>query len=199
MYNLDIETLISVLQNRRITGFLEADLSTGGLSGSLRKGTILVELQMGKIVTIRIRNPKGQLLFDGQQALQKIRGIVFAWQLTEATTPDKNRASSFMGNPNPALERYPAQYSPARSLLPASPSQPDSRSMLIPVRYQNIPPGYLQHLSRTARSIYALVNGANTIQRIAALLSLPLPVVYAELMALYNDHLIVFAQGPTTR
>ncbi len=191
MYSLDIETLISVLQNRRIQGFLEADLSTGGISGVLKNGFVKVELKEGKITSVFISDTNGHVLYQGQEALNKVRRLVLTWQLTETLSRSfDNETSTDPG--------FPVQRSPALNqtnpLLPLA-DRPSISNMsnFVPVRRQSLPSEHLRDLSRSARSVYALVNGANSIQRIANLLSMPIDMVYRELLALQGERFIAFS------
>ena len=192
MYSLDIETLISVLQNRRIQGFLEADLSTGGFSGPLRSGFIRVELQEGKIISAFISDANGRILHQGQEALSKVGGVVLTWQLTETS-------SSLLDNNVRNDANFPIQHSPVLNqthsvthsfLSPVGRSYAFNVDSFVPVRRQNISPERLRFLSRSVRSVYALVNGVNSIQRIADMLSLPVDLVYRELLVLQQQQII---------
>ncbi len=200
MYSLDIETLISVLQNRRIQGFLEADLSTGGGSGSLKSGFVKIELKDGKIITASISDANGRIFYQGQDALNKVRRLVLTWQLTEmpSTLPDEEMrtSSAFPGQQFPTLNRMqPGIHSHLPSVDRSSASDANN---FVPVRWQNPSPDRLRSLSRSARSIYALVNGTNSIRRIAGLLSQPVGVVYRELLALQEGQLIVIRDDSRT-
>jgi len=192
VYSLDIETLISVLQNRRIQGFLEADLSTGGFSGPLRSGFIRVELQEGKIVSAFISDANGRILHRGQEALSKVGGVVLTWQLTETllNSLDKNVRydANFPGQHSSALNQTQSITHPL--LSPVDRSFALNIGNFVPVRSQTISPERLRFLSRSVRSMYALVNGVNSIQRIADLLSLPVDLVYRELLVLQQQQII---------
>lgn len=187
MYSLDIETLVSVLQQRRITGSLEADLATGGLSGNLKKGNVRVELQAGKIRAVEIQNTHGQRLYTGLEALNKISRVVFTWQLTEAPPPERAALSNL-----PPMQQSPAMRQPPGPINSSSLSRGVEK--LVPKRYRPIPPEQMQSLSRTGRTVYALVNGTNSVQRIADLLSLPISVVYTELLELRSEQFIVLTR-----
>lgn len=194
MYSLDIETLISVLQNRHIQGFLEADLSTGGASGALKRGFVKVELREGKIVSILISDTNGRILYQGQDALNKVRRMVLTWQLTETPSrsfdKDTNTDPTFPIQRSSALQHTQPEM---KSLLPpVDRSSASNTNNAVPVRLQSLLPGRLRYLSRSARTVYALVNGANSIQRIANLLSMPTDMVYRELLALQREQLVSF-------
>lgn len=201
MYSLDIETLISVLQNRHIQGFLEADLSTGGVSGSLKNGLVKVELKDGKIISISLNDANGRVLYQGQEALNKVRRLVLTWQLTE--TPSKLVDEEMRPNPTFPGQRFSdlSQIQPTTNpfLPPVDRSSVLDVSDFVPIRLQNLPPDRLRYLSRSARSIYALVNGANSIRRVADLLSQPVDVVYRELLALQEERIIVIRNSRNTR
>ena len=192
MYSLDIETLIGVLQNRRIQGSLEANLSTGGISGPLKNGSVKIELKEGKVISATISDASGNILYQGQDALNKVRKVVLTWQLTEIPLSPLNKDVR-------TDLTVPAQYpstlnqvqATANLLLPyVDRSFVSSINSFVPIRRQNLTPDRLRYLSRSARSIYALVNGINSIQRIADLLSLPVDVVYPELLALQQEQLV---------
>ena len=200
VYNLDIDTLITVLKNRRINGLLRSDLSTGGFSGSLGKGYAVITLQNGAFKSLAIYDARDQLLFQGNDALNKIRRKVLAWDLTE--TPPAPEQFSPRSDLPPTNSTGSLQYQPSfqdgtgRGSAPLPPMGiRNSINTLIPTRYLQLSPVYLQSMSRAARSIYALVNGINTVERIAHLLSLPVDVVYAELVAMQNGSFIVLMRG----
>ncbi len=190
MYSLDIETLISVLQNRRIQGTLEADLSTGGVSGPLKNGSVKIELKEGKIISATISDASGHIRYQGQDALSRVRRVVLTWQLMETPLNSLNKGDH-------VDLTVPAQYPPNLSqvatkpfLLPVDRSFASNINNFVPIKRQNLLPERLRYLSRSARSIYALVNGKSSIQRIADLLSLPVDVVYKELLALQQEQLV---------
>lgn len=193
MYSLDIETLIGVLQNRRIKGFLEADLSTGGLSGALKSGFVKVELKDGNNLSIFIRDKNGNVLYQGQEALNKVRRLVLTWQLVEVVPGLQDKEShtdpTFPIQRSPALHPLPSTTKPLPPPVRYSPAS--DMSACVPKRRQNLPSEHLHYLSRHARSVYGLVNGANSIRRIAGLLSMPIDMVYRELLALQREQLIV--------
>lgn len=193
LYSLDIETLISVLQNRRIQGSLDADLSTGGISGPLKNGSVKIELKEGKIISATISDASGHILYQGQDALSRVRRVVLTWQLME--TP----LSSLNKDVRTDLT-VPAQYPPAlnqtqSAINPSLPPADRNINSFVPIRRQNLPPERLRYLSRSARSIYALVNGTSSIQRIADLLSLPVDVAYRELLVLQQEQLVTLQSG----
>lgn len=192
MYSLDIETLISVLQNRQIQGFLEADLATGVVSGPLKGGFVKVELKEGKIASVSIKDANGRILYQGQEALSKVRKLVLTWQLTE--TLSKSLDKETRTDPAFSVQRFPAlnQTKPAKNAFswPVDRSTAPYINEFVPIRRQDLPSARLRYLSRFARSIYALVNGANSTQRIADLLSQPVDVVYRELLALQEEQFI---------
>ena len=215
MYSLDIETLIEVLQNLRIQGFLEADLATGEVSEALKRAVVRIELREGRIISAAIRDAQGRILYQENSALKKIRGVVFEWSLTEIHAPASQATiereefpspSSRERTTDPSMKRVP-DTGPSSDRLkpfpfhafpintqPLNTDQPSSNtiSALIPSRYRLLTPENIQVYPRTTRSVYALVNGANSIQRIAHLLSLPANSVYAELLALRRGQFIVF-------
>ena len=93
MYRLDIETLIGVLQNRFIQGSLEVDLATGGVSGPLRQASVHIELKERYIISATIQGAYGRVLYQEKEALKRIRGIVFHWQLIETGAPPSSASS----------------------------------------------------------------------------------------------------------
>lgn len=201
MYSLDIETLIGVLQNRQIYGFLKADISSGQVSG-VGRGSVVVVLKEGKIDSVSIYDGNGRLLFQGRDALGRLRRVVFTWQLEETPPAQSSRAITTTNPSLPGIP-YPVEQSPSltRSDIPVAASRSGmpvsamSMGSLVPIRYQQLSSDNLQYLSRNARGIYTLTNGTNTIQRISALLSLPLESVYAELVALQGMQLVVITNG----
>jgi len=197
VYSLDIETLIGVLQNRRIQGSLEANLSTGGISGPLKNGSVKVELREGKIISATISDASGHILYQGQDALSRVRKVVLTWQLMETPLSLLNKdARTDLAIPAehpPALNQTQSAINPSLSRVDRSFAS--NINSFVPIRRQNLPPERLRYLSRSARSIYALVNGTSPIQRIADLLSLPVDVVYRELLVLQQEQLVTLQSG----
>lgn len=192
VYSLDIETLISVLQNRQIQGFVEAELAAG-FAGIAGKSSVVVTLDRGKVISVTITGANGQPLYQGKEALNKIRRAVLTWQLVETTNKVPQQFSPtnpFTASmPPPTVRTQPLP--PAKQpLLPAPTSSFSTIGAIIPMR-QRVPSTHIHQWSRTARNVYALVNGTNSIQRIANLLSLPVDAVYAELLTLQEGHLVL--------
>ena len=203
MYSLDVETLLGVLQGLKVRGSIEAILLSSIIEIPA-KSRVVLELNEGKMLSATIYAPQGYVLFQGKEALERIRQKVLTWQLTETLSANTENAFSVqMPEQPPYAPMQPKQPTqpmrPVQSVQSAQPIQQpamDQRTRssasldtFIPVRLPTRLSSQ-QQWSRTRMRIYALVNGRNSIAYIAHLLSLPGETVYIELKALQAEHMI---------
>ena len=198
MYSLDVETLTGVLQGLKVRGSIEATLFSS-LVDIPAKSKVVLELNEGRMLSATIYDPQGYVLFQGKEALERIRQRVLTWQLSE--TPSTNSNNAFPADV--AGQGLYASMQPKQQMQPMLPVQPNQQSLMrpqaalppasldtfIPVRLQT-PLSSQQQWSRARMRIYALVNGKNSIAYIAHLLSLPPETVYLELKALQAERMV---------
>lgn len=188
MYSLDIETLIGVLQGLKVRGNVEARLFSG-FADIPARSIVVLELNEGKMLSATIYDPQGFMLFQGKEALEKIRQRVLTWQLTETplspSPPVTNSGNTFSGR-LPMPESSVTGPQPVTSLQPMTSVSPGA---FVPVRVQHVSSSQ-QHWSRARLRVYSLVNGKNSVAYIAHLLALPVETVYMELKALQAEHMV---------
>lgn len=191
MYSLDIETLIGVLQGLKVRGNVEARLLSG-FADIPARSVVVLALNEGKMLSAAIYDPQGFMLFQGKEALEKIRQKVLTWQLTEAPlsplspSPPATNAGNIFSGRLPKPESHITGQQPVTSLQPTASVSPGA---LVPVRVQHVSSSQ-QHWSRIRLRVYSLVNGKNTVAYIAHLLALPVESVYMELKALQAEHMV---------
>lgn len=149
-YILDLETLLSLLEEAGQSGNLSTELPSG-VPGLKERCWARIDLQEGKIVLCQIEGRNGRILASNRQALQLVSNLGSReWHLVEA---------------------------PAPRLLSPSPVDRSSRSRrslqarsLVPQRVPLINQYTLNRLSRRHRQVLSLIDGTRSIERIAALL-----------------------------
>ncbi len=149
-YILDLETLLSLLEEVGQSGTLSTELPTG-LPGFKEYCWARVDLQEGKIVFCQIEGRHGRILASGRQALQLVSNLGSReWRLVEAPSLRP-------------LSLSPVERSPrSQRSLPAS--------SLVPQQVRLIDRSSLNRLPRRHRQVLSLIDGTRSIERIAALL-----------------------------
>ncbi len=150
-YILDLETLLSLLEEAGQNGSLFTELPSG-ISGFKEYCRARIDLQEGKIVFCQIEGRNGRILASKRQALQLVSNLGSReWHLVEAPSPPR------------ALSPSPVdRSSPSRRSLQAS--------SLVPQRVPLIDQYALSRLPRRHRQVLSLIDGTRSIERIAALL-----------------------------
>jgi hypothetical protein len=150
-YILDLETLLSLLEEVGQNGTLSTELPSG-VPGFKEYCRARIDLQEGKIVLCQIEGRNGRVLASQRQALQLVSNLGSReWQLVEA---------------------------PSLKLLSSSPVDRSSGSMrsvqvplssLVPRRVPRIDQQTLNRLPRRHRQVLSLIDGRRSIERIATL------------------------------
>ena|SRR5581483_7105817 len=162
MYQLDIETLLSLLYEAGQSGRLSTTLPSG-FPGFKQSCQASIGLQEGNIVFCQIEQRNGRVLVSGKQALQILsRSGTREWQLEEAQFQQTSTPVS-----TPVLP--PAMTATTATTLPNQERQHDPS--VIPQRRTFIDQNTLSHFSRQQRRVLNLVDGRRSVERIATLLS----------------------------
>jgi hypothetical protein len=144
VYILDLETMLEVLTYHRRTGVLSADLPSGG---PMLKEACHLEIMVdrGKVRSCSITDQNGHVLMENEQALQMIKSLgVIRWRLSESAK-------------KAALQELPATAA-ARS------------SAGVPRRLVHLGAEHMASWPRLYRSVYALIDGQTSLERIARML-----------------------------
>ncbi len=143
VYNLDLETMLSTLARRQLSGNLVADVPKGKVGRE--SAHIEINVDSGKLISCSLKS--GQTIITGENALQTIARLdVIPWSFTSA----------------------PSQLTVAttQSLSPTG-LVPLAR---IPRRSITLQPTDLAKLPRTHFQVYAYIDGKKTIEELAHLL-----------------------------
>jgi hypothetical protein len=165
VYSIDLETMLQILQTHRQTGILYAELPSGaaGIKESCRAE---ISVSAGKIVSCRIEGRSGRSWLVGGEALREVYRLgVLDWQLTLQS------------------ETHP----PVRETSPAI-----ARSWPIPQRTAQVDQKQLLSWPRMHRKVYALVEGRNTVKKIADILSVSPASVEQVLHDLQGINVVVW-------
>jgi hypothetical protein len=154
-YLLDIETLLLFLSSRRQSGELTTSLKR--FPGLASRGACHVRITLleGKVTACTIYNDEGNVLVEGEDALQRLKKmgqLDWAWRIVNQTD---------------AFPAVPALSAPAR--VPQH--QPLDRSSLIYRRIIPIDTINKMVLTRRHRQVLLLVDSARTAAQIASVLS----------------------------
>lgn len=159
IYQLDIETLLSLLYEAGQSGRLSTTLPSG-VPGFKQFCQANIGLQEGKIVFCQIEQSNGRVLVSGKQALQILsRAGTREWQLEEAQF---RQATSPVATPAPPT---------VTTATPLSSQERQRGLSVIPQRGAFINQNTLSHFSRQQRRVLNLVDGIRSVERIAMLLS----------------------------
>jgi hypothetical protein len=158
MYQLDIETLLSLLYEAGQSGRLSTTLPSG-IPGFKQYCRASIDLQEGKIVFCQIEQRNGRVLISGKQALQILsRSGTHEWLLEEV---------QFHQGPTPVLP--PATTATTVTTIPNLEKQ--HGPSVVPQRKTFIDQSTLSRFSRQQRRVLNLVDGKRSVERIAILLS----------------------------
>jgi hypothetical protein len=150
-YILDLETLLSLLEEAGQSGSLFTELPSG-VPGFKEYCRARIDLQEGKIVLCQIEGRNDRILASKRQALQLVSNLGSReWHLVEAASPLRPLS------PSPIDRSSPSK----RSVLMSS---------LVPRRVPLIDQSTLSRLPRRHRQVLSLIDGTRSIERIAALL-----------------------------
>ncbi len=140
VYNLDLETMLSTLSRRQLSGSLVADVPRGRVGRE--PGHIEISVDSGKVVSCSLQS--GQTYITGESALQILARLdIIPWIFTA---------------------------SPKQSLVPSTQSLvPIGEVSRIPIprRFGTLQQTELARLPRTHFQVYAYIDGKRTVEEIA--------------------------------
>jgi hypothetical protein len=184
-YTIDLDTILQVLGGFQQNGLLQGDLPAKKLGNKVPWKAYL-RLSEGKVVSCSIVDEKEMLVRVGQDALQMLRGAgQLHWLMSRDDGGDNEQA--VMEGPRRTTNVL-SQYSPA----PPQPQWGAFPSPLVPRRLVMISMEQMNQgrWPRGYRQVYAMIDGARTIETIASLLTLPLGSVEQILNDLQKMNII---------
>lgn len=157
-YHLALETICRMFADLRSTGTLQATFDSTPRRVIYTARAVITE---GKLADCVIFTASGEIVAHGNDAYNMIAQRTLKWDFTPT------RASAAPLSINPLSPGRIGENSPAleRQMMRA-----DQR---IPVRTHEVSPAELSTWPRQFRSVYSLINGIHTIERIERLTSLP--------------------------
>ena len=164
MYQLDLKTMVSLLQAHVHTGLLRAELPAGVLEHE-ETCVVTITVVKGLLVSYAITDKENFPSVTGEQALDALANVgLLNWTLTLQLSS---------------------------SLLPPLSSQVSARGRnAIPRRLCEPQSAQLRILTRTQRLVFSLINGKNSVTYIAYLLALSLTRVEQTVRELYQMKLL---------
>jgi hypothetical protein len=141
VYNLDLETMLSTLSRRQLSGSLVADVPRGRVGRE--PAHIQISVDSGKVVSCSLQS--GQTYSTGENVLQILARLdIIPWIFT-ASSPQQSLA------PSP------------QSLVPIG----EVSQARIPRRFGTLQQTDLARLPRTHFQVYAYIDGNRTVEEIA--------------------------------
>lgn len=156
VYTIDLATILQLLHEFHRNGILQAELPSG-VPGYKKYCQVLIDLAEGKIISCHIKNGSGQTILAREDALSVVYDLgKLEWTFT------------------------PRQESPLLSLRDSSMDIPVVRPMTpmpaqspIPQRIVQVGQEDLNSWPRKYRRVFVLIDGERSVEKIAAILSLP--------------------------
>lgn len=201
MYEADLQTMVRVFFQQNVE--LRAEVAQR--PGNLGPGRIRVTLVKGTIVACLIKWKNGEVL-SGPEALRIVEGLgSLAWDYTSlmpgepsSSMPQQRKSSQ---NTSEADQPFTAQREqppvvPSQRPLSQSTSWSSLRPALVPVRTRAIPQQQFAEWPRAHRSVFNLVDGHNSVEKIANLLAKPYETVASILSDFNKQGIIDFPARP---
>jgi hypothetical protein len=201
VYETDLQTMVRVFFQQNV----ELHAEVAQIPGEPGRARIRVTLVKGTIVACRIKWMDGEAL-SGPEALRIAERLgPLDWDYTSLNpgepsfdTPQQNKLPR---NTSAAAQSFTTQ----QGYTPAEPPQgtqsqnapwPLSQPAQVPVRARDVFQQQLAEWPRTYRSVFNLVDGHNSIERIANLLRKPYETVAKILADLQKQGIIDFPTRP---
>jgi hypothetical protein len=167
-YELDLETLLSLLEEMNQNSILFTNMPSGFL-GQRTGCQVRIDLVAGKVAYCHIEDSEGRVhVLGNQKAFSLLYGMGPLEWFVETRLPEIPSLAD--SNAPPPGTRFPTI---TRSLPPVSSKHtiPLWRmSSVVPRQVVNIEPRVLQTLSRNQRRVLVLVDGTRNIEKIASIL-----------------------------
>lgn len=167
-YELDLETLLTLLEEMRQNGVLFANVPPGLLG--LKTGCqVRIDLVEGKVVYCHIEDSTGQVrVLGNNKAFSLLYGLGTLKWYVETALPD---APSLVDtNSSPLRAIPPTNTRPLSTPSPYDTVPLQSIYSIVPRKTVNIGLSALQRLSRNQRRVLILVDGTRSIEKIASVL-----------------------------
>lgn len=168
-YHLALETICRMFADLRSTGTLQATFESTSRRGSYTARAVMLE---GKLADCMILNANGEAIAQGDDAYNMIAQRTLKWDFIPL------RPSALPPSINPLSPARTRENSPALERPVMSARQ------RVPARTHEISPAELATWPRQFRSVYSLINGIHTVERIEQLTSLPANVIESILRQL---------------
>ncbi len=154
LYNLDLETMLSTLFRRQLSGSLVADVARGRVGRE--SAHIEIRVDSGKVVFCSLQS--GRMYLTGDNALQVIAQIeMVPWIFTAVARPKEQQRLL------PAQQLVPIEEAPQQQLVPVE-KVPQFRA---PKRLGTLQQTDLARLPRSHFQVYAYIDGRRTVEEIA--------------------------------
>jgi hypothetical protein len=197
VYETDLQTMVRVFFQQNVE--LRAEIAQ--MPGKQGPGRIRVTLIKGTIVACLIKWKNGEVL-SGSEALRIVERLgSLAWDYTalmpgelSSSIPQQKKSpqdTSEASQPFTAeKEHSPAV--PSQGPLPQSVARSSLQPALVPVRVRAALQQQFAEWPRAYRSVFNLVDGHNSIEKIANLLAKPYETVASILADLYKQGMVDF-------
>lgn len=197
MYETDLQTMVRMFFQQSVE--LRAEVAR--VPGMQGPGRIRVTLVKGTIVACLIKWKNGEVL-SGPEALGIVERLgSLAWDYTSLmpggasfSMPQQKKLSHNTSEAAQAFttEREHASTVSSQGSLSQNTSRSSLQPALVPVRARAVPQQQFAEWSRAYRSVFNLVDGRNSMEKIATLLAKPYETVASILSDLYKQGIIDF-------
>lgn len=156
VYTIDLATILQLLHEFQRNGILQAELPSG-VPGFKKYCLVLINLAEGKIISCHIKSDSGRTFLDGEDALR----VVYSLGKLEWTFTPRQEAPLL--NLRDSSTDIPVVHDPT----------PKPVHSLIPQRIARVGQEDLNSWPRKYRRVFVLIDGERSVEKIAAILSLP--------------------------
>lgn len=177
-FQLDGETIVKVLSQRKTDGTLSAEISPQTMFEMVKikePGRVVIVFQKGDVIACMLSTGSGRLVTKDQERLSQLLLLagVLHWQLELASA-------------NKQLTE------PLQAVRPALPAVRPTFADLVPYRLREVQVDQIQDLM--LRRVYQLVDGQRSIEKLSVLIRIPPDTLVLALQQLHQWGLIAFYQ-----
>ena len=198
MYETDLQTMVRIFFQQNV----ELRTEIAQVPGKQGPGRVRITLIKGTIVACLIKWKNGEVL-SGSEALRIVERLgSLAWDYI-SLTPGEPSSSMLQQRKSPQNTSEIAQpFTAQREHMPTVPSQgrlsqgTSLHPALIPIRASAVPQRQFTEWPRAYRSVFNLIDGRNSIEKIANLLAKPYETVASIMTDLYKQEIIIFPARP---
>lgn len=167
-HELDLETLLALLEEMRQNGILFTNLPPG-LLGQKTGCQVRIDLVEGKVVYCHIEDSTGQIhILDNDKAFSSLYGLGTLKWYVETGLPDVPPPADTNSSPLRAMPSVNTGPLPTFSPYDTVPLQ--NISSIVPRKVINVESSALRRLSRSQRRVLILVDGTRSVEKIASML-----------------------------